>query len=60
MLNVVGFEKKKQSELRFKSSSIVSNTSTNVVSFTSKTENKNNERQKAIEAISERVSKLYW
>jgi hypothetical protein len=60
MLNVVGFEKKKQSELRFNSSSIVSNTSTNVVSFTSKTENQNNERQKAIQAISERVSKLYW
>ena len=60
MLNVVGFEKKEQSELRFNNSSDISNTDKNVISFESKKENKDSEREKAIQAISERVNKLYW
>jgi hypothetical protein len=60
MLNVVGFEKKEQSELRFNNYSDISNTDKNVISFESKKENKDSEREKAIQAISERVNKLYW
>jgi hypothetical protein len=60
MLHIVGFEKKEQSKFCFNNSSVVSNTSNNVVSFESTKKNKDTEREKAIQAISERVSKIYW